>query len=944
MEKAATLMIKEMPSEVELVSLKDTLEQLARKRDKLTELDERIAALLEKPDEIEKEAFKTEGIPDDIDETSSQISSFLHMISSKKTRNPLPFTTTGKSLLLPVSNTSEQIASGIHDHQPPPLETSTTQVNGRPRLPLEPQGATNEISQVFLQVIQDSSHVHPPQQNPTSSSAPHLSNNQTTSPHNHSSRLPKLNLPTFSGNPLRWFTFWDSFEAAVHSNTSLGGVQEFTYLKDQFMGDALRAVTGFPLTNSNYQQAVTLLRERFGQPNKIINAHMQALLDLSKPIYELSSLQVFYDTMENHGPSNSNNNPQTTSQYHQPSPAHVHTTLAPIHPTPTSSRPHLGRTSLLKTAIATVCTDYIRCEANILFDERAQRSFITRTLANQIGLKTSEKESIHLSAFGGQTSAVRHLPLATLNVVTTSGEKILLRVLVIEKIATPLQTHMQQGVEDLRHLRGLKLAHLIMSDESIDISLLIGADHYWDLVEDHVIRGPGTTAVASKLGYLQSGPLPTLPGASSCTVVNLPQTILCTKEDELDLEKFWSLAAMGISPQSEKNDDEVFLENYISGSITTNQDGSYNAKFPWNDDSPILPTNYNKSSTPHLTTPAWMTAFFVDPPFQNNRCSILLRFRTFAYGLSTDIEKAFLHVGLDDSDRDFTRFFWLSNPEDPESEFQVYRFKLFCLALYHFSDPKQRRVHKTGGFWERLIGLTKKAVRKTLGRASVTFVELQTPVVEIKATLNDRPITYVSSHIGDEEPLTPSHLLYGRRITSLPFDYGITSEDLTDPGHMLGNGSDMRRRAKMQGLILQRFWNRWRHEYLTSLHEFHSTTGTNNQSIKKGEVVLVHDDTHRLTWKLAVIDSLIEGADGLVRAANIRTNTECTNHPIANLYHLEISADVENQDGPSRDNTNGLATNNSNRRRAPTSNALSKISVWKNSLRGLPEDFEETLE
>ena len=135
---------------------------------------------------------------------------------------------------------------------------------------------------------------------PTLNSAPHLSSNQTTSHHNHSSRLPKLNLPTFSGNPLRWLTFWDSFEAAVHSNTSLGGVQKFTYLKAQIMGDALRAVTGFPLTNSNYEQAVTLLRERFGQPNKIINAHMQALLDLPKPVYELSSLQVFYDTMENH--------------------------------------------------------------------------------------------------------------------------------------------------------------------------------------------------------------------------------------------------------------------------------------------------------------------------------------------------------------------------------------------------------------------------------------------------------------------------------------------------------------------------------------------------------------------------------------------------------------------------------------------------------------------
>ena len=56
-------------------------------------------------------------------------------------------------------------------------------------------------------------------------------------------------------------------------------------------------------------------------------------------------------------------------------------------------------------------------------------------------------------------------------------------------------------------------------------------------------------------------------------------------------------------------------------------------------------------------------------------CSIIIRFRTFTYGLSTDIEKAFLHVGLDDGDRDFTRFFWLSYPTNPESEFQVFRFK-----------------------------------------------------------------------------------------------------------------------------------------------------------------------------------------------------------------------------------------------------------------------------
>ena len=232
LEKAGTLMDKEMPSEVELVSLKNTLEQLARKRDKLKDLDERIAALLEEPDEIEKEAFETEDIQDSIDETSLQISSFLALVSSKKTFSTVPLNATGKSLPLAHENTSEKVASG---NQPTPPETSTPKVNGQSGLPLEPQGATDEILQVSPQVIQDSSNVQPPQQNlpvPTLNSAPH-----NNSSHNHSSRLPKLNLPTFSGNLLRWFTFWDSLEAAVHSNTSLGGVQKFTYLKVWFLYD-----------------------------------------------------------------------------------------------------------------------------------------------------------------------------------------------------------------------------------------------------------------------------------------------------------------------------------------------------------------------------------------------------------------------------------------------------------------------------------------------------------------------------------------------------------------------------------------------------------------------------------------------------------------------------------------------------------------------------------
>ena len=112
-------------------------------------------------------------------------------------------------------------------------------------------------------------------------------------------RLPKLTLPTFSGNPLMWQEFWDSFSAAVHSNSSLTGVHKFNYLRAQVTDKATKCIAGFPLTN-NYEHSITLLREQFGQPQRIVNAHIQALLSLPNPSNNLTSLRSFHDSVENH--------------------------------------------------------------------------------------------------------------------------------------------------------------------------------------------------------------------------------------------------------------------------------------------------------------------------------------------------------------------------------------------------------------------------------------------------------------------------------------------------------------------------------------------------------------------------------------------------------------------------------------------------------------------
>ena len=125
-------------------------------------------------------------------------------------------------------------------------------------------------------------------------------------------------------------------------------------------------------------------------------------------------------------------------------------------------------------------------------------------------------------------------------------------------------------------------------------------------------------------------------------------------------------------------------------------------------------------------------------------------------------------------------------------------------------------------------------------------------MVKVEAVLNDRPITYVSSDVDDPEPLTPSHLLYGRRITRQPLPT-FEEDEMHDPN--FDASFEIKRRATRQSMVLQHFRSRWRHEYLTSLCEFHRATGSKDQKIHLSDVVLGHDDNPRVNWKLGVIES-----------------------------------------------------------------------------------------
>ena len=125
---------------------------------------------------------------------------------------------------------------------------------------------------------------------------------------------------------------------------------------------------------------------------------------------------------------------------------------------------------------------------------------------------------------------------------------------------------------------------------------------------------------------------------------------------------------------------------------------------------------------------------------------------------------------------------------------------------------KLEKAPRQGGFFERLIQSAKRCLKRTIGNAKLSYDELSTVVTEVELILNSRLLSYVPTE-DLEEPLTPSHLITGRRLLSLP---GVISKNPEDPDYQVTPRSPAELSKRMQHLnrILDHFWTRWKREYL----------------------------------------------------------------------------------------------------------------------------------
>eukprot|EP00794_Sanderia_malayensis_P000965 gene965-biopygen216 len=189
-----------------------------------------------------------------------------------------------------------------------------------------------------------------------------------------------------------------------------------------------------------------------------------------------------------------------------------------------------------------------------------------------------------------------------------------------------------------------------------------------------------------------------------------------------------------------------------------------------------------------------------------------------------------------------------------------------------------------GGQYERIIGLVKQSLYKVVGNANLKLPELKEVMLDVETSLNNRPLCYVEDDIQMPE-LTPNVMMLGSNNVLL-------QEDI----HSIKQG-ELRKRAKYLERCKENVWRRWSNEYVKALREKHNLMHhSKDNQISVGDVVLIKGEAkNRGQWRIGVVESLIQGKDGIVRAARLRSKNARIERAVQMLYSLELNCDMDSQ-------------------------------------------------
>ncbi|CAD5216422.1 unnamed protein product [Bursaphelenchus okinawaensis] len=363
---------------------------------------------------------------------------------------------------------------------------------------------------------------------------------------------------------------------------------------------------------------------------------------------------------------------------------------------------------------------------NCLIDSCADDSYITKRLAKQISVMTTDKTTLITSTFGGRKSEEKAEEATVTLESLVSKDKLTTKVIVVKEISG--------------QVKRMKQINSVQKIEKVQIDALLGANIFAKICNLPKNKY-GFASLKTTFGTAVLGTGSTQKESDeSCKFSFVTQAEKTNEE----LKKIWSFEAIAIdgSDYGLKVEDEVFKRFLETLKF---EQGRYQARWPWKIPRQFVAESrklalgrlnslYNKQKgsklwdeydniikdqiekdiieevteekasdgncvhyLPHLAVErpehsstkirivfdasagkySLNDAMEKGPMLVPLLMGILLRVRTGKYLLAGDLEKAFLAIELQKEARDTTRFLWLKNPNLPPSpeNLRVFRFK-----------------------------------------------------------------------------------------------------------------------------------------------------------------------------------------------------------------------------------------------------------------------------
>ena len=258
---------------------------------------------------------------------------------------------------------------------------------------------------------------------------------------------------------------------------------------------------------------------------------------------------------------------------------------------------------LLQTARAKVGNPSgdVYFNVRILLDSCAQKSYISTRSRNELCLPSIGTETVLIKTFGNNEPSLKKCNIVQFALECQDNLRVFINAYEVELICGPIANQtIEIAQQCYPHLQGLPLADYSRGDEGLEIDVMLGADYYWTVVRNHVVRGKlhGPVAIRTRLGYVLSGPVNVAcsdlcPSSVNMSHVMKTECQVVTEDFNANdaslreqLAKFWDYDTLGV-----KGKEEDFCEEYLT-KVRFNGD-RYEVSLPFKKEHPIIPDNYS---------------------------------------------------------------------------------------------------------------------------------------------------------------------------------------------------------------------------------------------------------------------------------------------------------------------------------------------------------------